>query len=168
MKQLSYLFKRKTNLILAILLSSLFLSCSKSDNNSKPEIKPFVSNWITPSTFSQVTGRPVYFKSLGDDKITEDLVNYGKVLVYVEVYNVLSTNERGYYALPYTTSTGKEIKFSAQKGYINFASDFEVNYGNKIQYSFTYVLLPKGFNIPSNIDINNFENAASFFKINKR
>lgn len=152
-------------LILILLLSiTAFLGCNKDKkDNIKPQDKGgiYVSDWLTPSSdeFTITTPGPFYHFKQNNPKITQDIIDNGKVVAYVRADFGVSSNNFFYYHLKYSISSF-EIDYSLSNGSIDFTFNSNPEYLAGI-YSLRYIIFPKDSEIPPEETLLNYLDTMS-------
>ena len=160
---------------LLMLFSFLFVlsfsfSCSKKDEPiHKSEPKAIVSEWTKMSNSTHTVSGTTYVTDKIDNRITKDIIDQGRVLVYLFIDRSGIPSSSSFYRLT-TSSTGGVTNgsmifwYAAGQGNLNIHTNGALT-GNKVFYSFCYVLLPENYVLPVSVDIDDYETAATYFGI---
>ena len=166
MKSLNQTRKIKNLLLIVVvaIFSSLILSCSKDDIEVKqPKVDAMVSNWFDAGGFRYNNRKPIYFYDVNDARITQNILDQGQVLVYVCIVDV-KTGEQTYHRVSYNNGSNK-IDFKLQSEKVTITMNYNPMTSDICHY-FCYILIPEGYEM-EHVDLNNFEEVAANFNINK-
>jgi hypothetical protein len=103
-----------------------------------------------------------------DEMIDKKSIAEAQVLVYTSRVDMsVGTYPRTFFRLPYTQGT-KKISFSSKEGALTLTSNFDIFTPDVEDYYFCFIILPKGYRLPDNINLDNFDQVATYFKIDKK
>lgn len=103
-----------------------------------------------------------------DEMIDKKSITEAQVLVYTSRVDMsVGTYPRTFFRLPYAQGT-KKISLSSKEGILTLTSNFDIFTSTVEDYYFCFIILPKGYRLPNNIDLDNFDQVASYFKIDKK
>lgn len=149
-----------------MLLIVLATACSKKKDTPEPEVNPeaIVQTWIQPMNYSTISGRPIYFYTHTDPRITQEIIEKGKVLVYLFRLNY-NADKKEYFKMDYQDGT-KTFVSTLKKSEITLTANFNP-YDSPLAFAFCYILLPEGYKIPTGLDLSNFDSISRHFNITK-
>lgn len=156
-------------LILFSAFALLAVSCSKSNNTDpKPKVQAIVSDWVKVNPSTHTSSGSVYNTIKNDVRITQDIMEKGRIFAYLYIDRSALPAASSYYRLVAKDVKNGDITFWAaiQPGEIRLTTDAPLT-GNKVVYSFCYVLLPEGYELPAGIDTKDIDAMFDHFRIKK-
>ena len=148
-----------------VLLSMIAVAACKKDEKTEPvkKVEPIVSDWISPDSYIKISGRPTMYDH-NDSRITEDIISKGRIVAYVRVRDKNKTLSQFSYHLLKSTlfDSDKYVDYQIAEGTFIVLANFDPkNYDPKLSFSYRYVLMPEGFDVPPMAVIRNYEAFAA-------
>lgn len=169
---------------LMILSLSTITGCSKDDDTpEQPKVEAIVSQfgWYSFNPTSDLKFYEARVDELRmedndhelrsfpiDEVASKETIANAQVLVYVSKVDLsVASHPRTFHRLLYTAGT-KKISVTNKGGVLMLTASFNpyVEPYNE-EYYFSVIILPKDYKLPGNLDLDNFDEVADYFKIDK-